>query len=62
MVKEKELLTEEELKIVDKLESEMFYAPTRMHMNFYKNEIQKIISQAKRRKQIIAKCSNEALV
>ncbi|MGM7720121.1 hypothetical protein [uncultured Metabacillus sp.] len=54
MIAEKELLTKEELEIVTKLEAEMMYALTLSHMNFYKNEIQTIISQAKRRHQFLS--------
>lgn len=50
---DKALLTEVELEIVAKLEAEMFSARTRTHMNFYKNEIQTIISHAKRRHQFL---------
>lgn len=62
MIVDKELLTKEEQEIVDKLESEMFFAITRSHMNFYKKEIQTIISQAKRRHQFLQRHSNEALI
>ncbi|MDQ0229514.1 hypothetical protein [Metabacillus malikii] len=57
---EKELLTKEEQRLVDKLESEMFYASTRTHMNFYKNEIQTILSQAKRRHKLLKNQSHVA--
>lgn len=56
------LLTKEEQEIVAKLESEMFFALTLAHMNFYKNEIQTIILQAKRRHQFLSQRSNQALV
>lgn len=51
MIVEKELLTKEEQDIVAKLETEMLSALTLAHLNFYKNEIKMIISQAKRRHQ-----------
>lgn len=56
------LLTEEEQKIITKLESEMLFALTVAHMTFYKNEIQAIISQAKRRHSFLEKLEKEALV
>ncbi|MCM3160226.1 hypothetical protein [Metabacillus litoralis] len=56
------LLTEEEQKIITKLESEMLFALTVAHMTFYKNEIQAIISQAKRRNSFLEKLEKEALV
>ncbi|QGQ46758.1 hypothetical protein [Metabacillus sediminilitoris] len=58
MQNEKSLLTESELEIVAKLETEMFMAMTRAHMNFYKKEIQAIFSQAKRRHQFLVQHSN----
>jgi hypothetical protein len=57
---DKALLTEAELEIVDKLETEMFSAMTRAHMNFYKSEIQTIISHAKRRHQFLNQHSDQA--
>ncbi|MGM0873384.1 MAG: hypothetical protein ACQEWV_01055 [Bacillota bacterium] len=61
MEDEKEWLTKEEQEIVAKLETEMFFALTLAHMNFYKNEIQTIISQAKRRHQFLLQHSNQAM-
>ena len=56
---DKELLTKEELEIVSKLETEMLSALTFAHLNFYKNEIKMIISQAKRRHQFFLNYSKE---
>ncbi|KKI93883.1 hypothetical protein WQ54_02225 [Bacillus sp. SA1-12] len=58
MIDDKALLTKEEQEIVAKLEAEMMYALTLSHINFYKNEIQTIISQAKRRHQFLNRHSN----
>lgn len=46
-------LTEEEVVLVQKLKYEMFSALTLDHMNFYKKEMNQIISQAKRRNHFI---------
>ena len=59
MIVEKGLLTKEEQDIVAKLETEMLSALTLAHLNFYKNEIKMIISQAKRRHQFFLNYSKE---
>ncbi|HZH61660.1 MAG TPA: hypothetical protein VEY70_19220 [Metabacillus sp.] len=55
----KPLLTKEEQELIDKLESEMLFALTSAHIKFYKNEIQTIISQAKRRQAFLTKHTYE---
>lgn len=62
MINDKTLLTKEEKEIVAKLETEMYSALTHAHMNFYKNEIQTIYSQAKRRHQFLLNHTNQANV
>lgn len=47
------LLTKEEQVLIDKLENEMLFALSSAHIKFYKNEIQTIISQAKRRQAFL---------
>ncbi len=48
-----EWLTEQEKELVKKLENEMFFAINITQIQFYKKEIQTIISQAKRRQQFV---------
>ncbi|TXC91469.1 hypothetical protein FS935_07450 [Metabacillus litoralis] len=47
------LLTDKERKLINKLETEMFYALTINQIRFYKNEIQTIINHAKRRNLLV---------
>lgn len=49
-------LTDEEKLIVQKLKNEMYSALTVDHIRFYKNEIQQIVNQSKRRHQFIDRC------
>ncbi|MBD1383316.1 hypothetical protein [Metabacillus arenae] len=53
MKTEEILLTEQERVIVQKLKQEMYNALTLKHMNFYKEEIEKIYAQAKRRQSFV---------
>lgn len=57
-----DLLTKEEQEIVAKLETEMFFALTISHINFYKKEIQNIHSQAKRRHEFLSNHQKEVNV
>jgi len=59
MSEEKTLLTKEEQVLIDKLENEMLFALSSAHVKFYKNEIQTIISQAKRRQAFLTKYAYE---
>ncbi|PMC35101.1 hypothetical protein CJ195_20105 [Bacillus sp. UMB0899] len=59
MNEEKTLLTIEEQALIERLENEMLFALTSAHIKFYKNEIQTIILQAKRRQALLSKYAYE---